>query len=222
MARIILADHQVLFRQALAQALLAEHWFVVAETPTGEGLEALIESTGCTILIIDRALPGIALTDFCSSITARYTELQVVLLVSYEAEAQAWQLPAFRAGIACCVSKDHDASFYRAALTMLAHGYGAFNQRTMRAALTGSQLLVSPVQHAASPTPLPAPLDVLTRREAEVLALVAQGRANPEIAVALNITTHTAMKHVSNIIEKLDINNRTEAGILYLKTVTQE
>lgn len=58
-------------------------------------------------------------------------------------------------------------------------------------------------------------LDRLTRREREVLALVAAGRSNKEIALALCITPHTAKAHVSRILHKLAAESRTEAAVLW-------
>jgi DNA-binding CsgD family transcriptional regulator len=65
-----------------------------------------------------------------------------------------------------------------------------------------------------SKPPTAPPLDRLTAREREVLALIGQGRANREIAAALYISERTARTHVSNILRKLDLSSRTQAAIL--------
>jgi DNA-binding NarL/FixJ family response regulator len=219
-ARVVIADHQILFRQALVSTLADAGWLIVGEASAGDGLDTLVRQTECTLLLIDRALPGISILEFCSSITAQYTHLQVLLLASYEYEAQALQLPAFRAGAAGCLSKDHPAEVYRTALMTLAAGQVIFSHALLRAAFVATQSIVrtmlSPIP---PPKRLPPPLDHLTPREIEVLALVAEGRANPDIASLLSISSHTAMKHVSHIIDKLQVNNRMEAGLLYLKVV---
>lgn len=61
------------------------------------------------------------------------------------------------------------------------------------------------------------PTDRLTERELEVLALVAGGKSNKEIARALNITVHTAKAHTSRILHKLGVESRVEAVVLYIK-----
>jgi len=58
-------------------------------------------------------------------------------------------------------------------------------------------------------------LDTLTKKEREVLALVAEGRSNKEIARILAITVHTTEKHLDNIYKKLNVNNRTSAASVY-------
>jgi DNA-binding NarL/FixJ family response regulator len=62
-----------------------------------------------------------------------------------------------------------------------------------------------------------AQLQGLTGREREILELVAEGMSNREIARQLDISYHTAMKHVSNIIGKLKVSNRMEAGLVLLR-----
>ena len=60
-------------------------------------------------------------------------------------------------------------------------------------------------------------LSLLTEREREVLALMADGRSNKEIARALNISPHAAKAHVSRILHKLGVESRTEAAVLWVK-----
>lgn len=62
-------------------------------------------------------------------------------------------------------------------------------------------------------------LSDLTGREREVLALLAEGRSNPEIAEALSISVHTANNHVRNILDKLGVNNRVQAAVLWERYV---
>lgn len=66
----------------------------------------------------------------------------------------------------------------------------------------------------------PTPLDALSRREREVLRLVAAGHTNPQIADALYISRKTAEHHVSNILAKLGVATRTEAAALHLRALT--
>ncbi len=64
------------------------------------------------------------------------------------------------------------------------------------------------------------PLARLTRRELEVLKLLAAGKTNKEIAWLLRITVHTAKKHVSRVLSKLDVSSRMEAALLYIRSGT--
>jgi DNA-binding NarL/FixJ family response regulator len=76
------------------------------------------------------------------------------------------------------------------------------------------------MRRAARPPALSGPaarLKDLTTREKEIVQLVAEGLGNREIAERLDISYHTAMKHVSNVISKLKVSNRMEAGLLFLR-----
>jgi DNA-binding CsgD family transcriptional regulator len=64
------------------------------------------------------------------------------------------------------------------------------------------------------------PLGSLTPRELEVLKLLAAGKTNKEIAWLLRITVHTAKKHVSQVLAKLDVSSRVEAALLYIRSGT--
>ncbi len=64
------------------------------------------------------------------------------------------------------------------------------------------------------------PLASLTPRELEVLKLLAAGKTNKEIAWLLRITVHTAKKHVSQVLSKLNVSSRMEAALLYLRSGT--
>jgi DNA-binding NarL/FixJ family response regulator len=220
--RLVLADHQVLFRQALTSILVEAGWMIVGIIDSGENLEALLLETQATLLIIDRALPGISISEFCALQVARDPKLQILLLEGYESEAQAMQLVALRAGAAGCLSKDHAGEYYLTALDTIAREITLFKNTTIRTALKEARSAFVSAPRITTPSErLPPPLDKLTPREIEILALIADGQPNPEIAERLSITDHTVMKHVSNIINKLNVRNRMEAGILYLKIMKE-
>lgn len=71
--------------------------------------------------------------------------------------------------------------------------------------------------HQRRPNPIPAPLVSLTKRETEVLALLALGMKNKQIAAILNVSRHTVHFHLSNVYLKIGANNRTHAVMLALR-----
>lgn len=218
--RVVLADHQVLFRQSLTKILVDAGWIIAATTDSGENLEQLLCDSQATLLIIDRMLPRVSVLDFCSMQTTRNPALQVLILTGYEHEAQALQLQGLHAGAAGCLSKDHGGDVYLEAVNVLVRDMVLFKRSDLRAAWGAVQLNSTPTnikRDVPLPQNLPPPLNVLTPRELEILALIADSQPNPEIAEALNISTNTVMKHVSHIISKLAVRNRMEAGLLYLK-----
>lgn len=158
------------------------------------------------LLILDRYLPGVDSLAYMRMLNALQPQRQVLLLVAYDHEARALQSASFLAGAAGCLSKDHPPAAYLAAVRRLVEGGVLFTADVMR--------------RAARPAALSGPaarLQDLTPRELEILRLVAEGHGNREIAERLAISYHTTMKHVSNVIGKLRVSNRMEAGLLYLR-----
>jgi DNA-binding NarL/FixJ family response regulator len=205
-ARIVLADQQVLFRQNLAAHLMKGGYTVVCEVSDGAALDQCMIGAEPEILILDYYLPGISALEYCQMLNALQPQIQILLLVAYEHEASALQASAFLAGAAGCLSKDLEPVSYLNAIHQLAQEHLLFHPNVMRRAARP--------QKDSGPA---ARLESLTSRELEVLAFVAMGLGNREVAERLAISYNTTMKHVSNILSKLGVSNRMEAGLLYLR-----
>lgn len=205
-ARIILADQQVLFRQSLAQVLTNGGHTVICQVGDSEALDRYMVESQPDVLIIDRYLPGVDGLTYCRMMNALQPQIAILILIGYEHESRAVQSTAFLAGAAGCLSKDLIAPAYLAAIQQLLDGHVLFHPEVMRRAARP--------QRASGPE---MRLQDLTNRELEILQMVAEGMGNREISQQLNISYHTAMKHVSNIITKLRVSNRMEAGLLFLR-----
>jgi DNA-binding NarL/FixJ family response regulator len=204
-ARIVLADHQVLFRQGLAHHLAGAGHEVVGEAEDGESLDQVMIDSEPDLLLLDRYLPGLQSLSYIHMLNALQPQVRVVVLAGYEHEARTLQITAFLAGADGCLSKDLGPGAYLAAVRRLLEGGVLFAAEVMRRAA-----------RPPAPTGPAAHLQELTRREREILSLVAEGLENREIANRLGISSHTVMKHVSNIITKLRVGNRMEAGLLLI------
>jgi DNA-binding NarL/FixJ family response regulator len=205
-ARIVLADHQMLFRQSLSYHLTNGGHEVVVEAEDGDALDRGMIEGEPDLLILDRYLPGVDSLAYIRMLNALQPQVQVLLLVAYEHEARSLQSAAFLAGASGCLSKELPPSAYLTAVRRLMEGGLLFSGEVMR--------------RAARPTALSGPaarLKDLTPRELEIVQLVAEGLGNREIAERLDISYNTAMKHVSNVISKLKVGNRMEAGLLFLR-----
>ncbi|HWQ11921.1 MAG TPA: response regulator transcription factor [Roseiflexaceae bacterium] len=204
-AQIVVADHQTLFRQSLAYHLKnAGH--EVAEAEDGDTLDRAMIEGEPDLLILERYLPGVDSLAYVRMLNALQPQVQILLLVAYEDEARALQSTAFLAGASGCLSKDLTPSAYLTAVRRLLEGGVLFSAEVMRRAA-----------RPAAPSGPVARLRELTPRELEILQLLAEGLGNRDIAERLDISTHTAMKHVSNIIGKLKVSNRMEAGLLLIR-----
>jgi len=205
-AKIALADPQVLFRQSLSQALASGGHTIVCQVGDSDALDRCMIENEIDVVILDRYLPGVDGLTYARMLNALQSHMHILILVAYEHEARALQTTAFLAGASGCLSKELIAPAYLAAVQQLMDDQILFHSEVMR--------------RAARPQPLSGPrvqLQDLTKRELEILQLVSEGMGNREIARQLNISYHTALKHMSNIIGKLHVSSRMEAGLLFLR-----
>jgi DNA-binding NarL/FixJ family response regulator len=206
---LIVDDHGVVRRGMRAYFELIPDIDVIAEAVDGQdALEQLqqLEQRGSLpdVVLMDLLMPrmdGVAAT---AAIKARYPLVEVVALTSFIEEAKVQAV--LEAGATGYLLKDAEAEEVAAAVRAAHRGElhldAAVAARLMRS-------LRAPKQAD--------PLAELTEREREVLILVAQGRANKEIAVELGITERTARTHVSNILGKLDLASRTQAALFAVR-----
>jgi DNA-binding NarL/FixJ family response regulator len=205
-AKIALADQQVLFRQSLSQALASGGHTIVCQVGDSDALDRCMIENEIDIVILDRYLPGVDGLTYARMLNALQSHMHILILVAYEHEARALQSTAFLAGASGCLSKELIAPAYLAAVQQLLDDQILFHSEVMR--------------RAARPQPMGGPsmhLQDLTKRELEILQMVSEGMGNREIARQLNISYHTALKHMSNIIGKLHVSSRMEAGLLFLR-----
>jgi two-component system, NarL family, nitrate/nitrite response regulator NarL len=205
-AKIALADQQVLFRQSLSQALASGGHTIVCQVGDSDALDRCMIENEIDIVILDRYLPGVDGLTYARMLNALQSHMHILILVAYEHEARALQSTAFLAGASGCLSKELIAPAYLTAVQQLLDDQVLFHSEVMR--------------RAARPQPANRPsaqLQDLTKRELEILQMVSEGLGNREIAQQLNISYHTALKHVSNIIGKLHVSSRMEAGLLFLR-----
>jgi DNA-binding NarL/FixJ family response regulator len=206
-AKIVLADQQVLFRQSLAQVLASGGYTVVCQVGDSDALDRCMIENEPDIVILDRYLPGVDGLAYTRMLNALQPQTQILILVAYEHEARALQSTAFLAGASGCMSKDLIAPAYLGAVQQLTENHLLFPPEVMRRAARQQQVSAHETR-----------LEDLTKRELEILEMVSEGMRNRAIASQLNISYHTTMKHMSNIISKLHVSNRTEASMLFLRS----
>ncbi len=219
---LILADQQLLFRQSLAQALTDAGWPNITQVSNQHTLTQALIETPADILVIDRFLPDSDITMYCRSAMDAHPNLRILVLTAYESEARDLQLNMLLCGAAGCLSKEHPATIYIAAVHVLLLGQVTYQYTTIAMAVQPRESLASAsfsLPTGTLPTVSDNRLADLTPRELEILQLVAKGKGNPDIALILSITENTVMKHVSHIMNKLNVRNRMEAGLIYLRSV---
>jgi DNA-binding NarL/FixJ family response regulator len=200
--RVLLADdHKVVRRGLRGFFELLDDIEVVGEAEDGRQAVDLVERLLPDVVLMDLLMPvmdGIAAT---AEIKARFPEVEVVALTSFIEEERV--TAALEAGATGYLLKDADADDVAVAIRRAQAGEVHLDPQVAR-------LLARRIRTRREDVPAHEPL---TEREREVLALVAKGHANKEIAALLAITERTARTHVSNILGKLDLTSRTQAAL---------
>jgi DNA-binding NarL/FixJ family response regulator len=176
---------------------------VVAEAASGEEALEILENTPVDVVLMDLVLPGLSGAETTQEIMKRHPQVRVLILTSFLDQAHV--LPAIRAGAAGYLLKDISPGDLAEAILATAKGQSILHPSVM------SQLAT----HLMQPTPPTESLiGLLSDRERDVLHLLTLGRQNHEIASELSISENTVRTHISNILTKLDVRDRTQAALL--------
>jgi DNA-binding NarL/FixJ family response regulator len=206
LVRVVLADDQRLVRESLSTLLgLLEGVELVASAADGEEAVALADEHRPDVVLMDLRMPhldGIAAT---RRIREHLPEVQVIALTTYADDESV--LGALRAGARGYLTKDASSADIRSAILTVAGGDAALDpavQHHVVAALAGE----CSESEAAAATGAP---DELTPREVEVLALIAEGLTNTEIAERLVVSQTTVKSHINHLFTKAGLRDRAQA-----------
>jgi two-component system, NarL family, response regulator LiaR len=204
---LIVDDHQVV-RQGLRTFLdLHEDIQVVGEAGDGVMAVELARQLKPDVVLMDLVMPrldGIAAT---TQIKALGTGIRVIALTSFAEDDKVF--PAIQAGASSYLLKDVSPDALVEAIRAVYQGEARLHPEVMR------KLMAQVTRQVKSDKSEPAAQ--LTERENEVIRLVAQGKSNREIAQDLVISEKTAKAHVSNILGKLGLEDRTQMAIYAIK-----
>jgi len=201
--RVLIADDQTLFRVGLAR-LLEEDERVKIIGQAGDGAEAvkLAGSLKPDVVLMDLKMPNLDGIEATRQIVAAHPGVKVLLLTTFEADNHVIQ--ALKAGASGYILKDSKPDSIVSSLLAVMAG-----ERVMASAVANRVL------EMLTGTTTPKEFyDGLTGREIEILKLLAGGMANKQIAYKLKISEKTVRNHVSNMYEKLNIYDRSQA-VLY-------
>jgi DNA-binding NarL/FixJ family response regulator len=199
---LIVDDHPVVRRGLRVLLEVQDGIEVAGEAGDGATALALAAEHAPDVILLDLKLPGPDGIAVLGELKARDSNARVLVLTS--ATDHAWAAAAVRAGAAGVLYKDVDPDALVRAIRAVHDGH----------------LLLAP--EAAGPLLRPASwpargLDALTAREREVLAELAEGRSNREIARALHVSEKTVKAHVSSVLAKLGVQDRTQAALFAVR-----
>ena len=211
--RVLLVDDHAVVRQGLRLFIeMQEDMQVVGEG--GSGLEAvqLAAQLNPDVILLDLSMPHMDGVEATQKILAQNSQVKVLILTSFGEDDKVF--PAIRAGSHCYLLKDIQPRQLVQALRETAQGKAQLHPDIARRLMTAvSETAARPEK----PVALPAALQALTEREREVLEQIARGLTNRQIAEKMVISEKTVKTHVSNLLDKLGLEDRTRAAIWALK-----
>lgn len=201
--RIVLVDDHAVVRVGLRAVLEAQpDMTVVGEAGTAADAIQQCARLRPDVVLMDIRLPDRTGIEACAEIRRMGVPCQVLMLTSYADEALV--LDAIKAGAAGYVLKQLDTDELVRAIRAVAEGDAVLDPKVTLAVVAELQKVETERQRTA--------FRDLSDRELEVLALVAQGKSNAEIAEILTLSPVTVRNHVSTILQKLGLSNRIEAA----------
>jgi NarL family two-component system response regulator LiaR len=202
---MLIDDHRVV-RQGLRDFLeLQSDIEVIGEASSGEEGVQMARDLLPDVVLMDLVMPGIDGVETTRRVRNASPSTKVIVLTSFTDDAKVF--PAIKAGAISYLLKDISPE-------ELAHAIRAAQRNE---AVLHPEVAAKLMQEFATPRSADAPVEQLTSRELEVLRLIAKGMSNKEIADTLIVSEKTIKTHVSNILSKLHLADRTQAAIYALK-----
>ncbi len=214
--RVMLADDQALIRAGFAALINAEDDLeVVGEAADGSEAVRLALHTRADVILMDIRMPILDGIEATRQITSNedLDGVKIIILTTFEIDTHV--VEAIRAGASGFVGKGIEPNELLDAIRIVASGEALLSPRATQAMLAEfgrSQ------QRTEGPRIASTVLDVLTGREREVMALVATGISNDEIAIRLHLSPLTAKTHVNRAMMKLNARDRAQLVVLAYQT----
>jgi len=213
---VVVVDDHPLFRQGVVETLSLEADLeVVGEASNGEEAVAIIRALCPDVVVLDVNLPGLNGQQITRQIVLEKHPTKIVLLTGYDDSEQA--IHAMRAGASAYCSKNVQPDFLMKVIRCVAEG-----QYVVQDNIFELEAMERWLEQEMGSTPRPysdpgEPFHPLSGREMEVLSCVTQGMSNKEIAGMLGISHQTVKNHVTSILRKLGVEDRTQAAVYALR-----
>ncbi|MCX7623493.1 MAG: response regulator transcription factor [Thermomicrobium sp.] len=213
---ILVVDDHPLFRSGIRWSLEQNPQFVVVgEASDGSEALRLADELSPDVILVDLSLPGMNGLELARALKRRQPQAGVIILTMHQDDEQLFN--AIRAGASAYCTKDIEPEQLIETITRVARGEYLINEMVLSRPFVASRVLdqfreLSRLDRTSSGFFSP-----LTPREIEILDCVARGYSNKEIAQALNISDQTVKNHITSILRKLAVNDRTQAVIYALR-----
>jgi two-component system response regulator DegU len=217
MTKILIVDDHQLFREGVKRILDFEDSFeVVAEGDDGGEVISLYEQYIPDVVLMDINMPRMNGVDATAELMQAHPEAKVIMLSIHDDES--YVSHALKTGALGYMLKEMDAEAIVQAIKVVAVGGSYLHPKVTRNLVKEFRRL-SEREHKGSfqQNDIRRPFHLLTKRECEVLQLLTDGQSNRTIGETLFISEKTVKNHVSSILQKMTVNDRTQAVVTAIK-----
>ncbi|MGE3797963.1 MAG: response regulator transcription factor [Thermomicrobiales bacterium] len=214
--RLAIIDDHPIFRKGIAAAFASEpDLLIVAEAGTSSEAFDVVDSAMVDVIVLDAALGAESGIELTRQLRRRFPQTAILVLTEFAEDEQLFQ--AIRAGAAAYAPKQIAAADLAEMIRAVASGHYVINDSVLSRPHVASRVLNQFRELAVMDESADGVFSPLTPREIEILDRVAQGNSNKEIAFNLGISDQTVKNHITSILRKLAVNDRTQAVIYALK-----
>jgi len=217
MTKIIIIDDHQLFREGVKRILDFEDSFeVIAEGGDGSDAVGLYEQHAPDVILMDINMPRKNGVEATGELMAKFPDAKVIMLSIHDDES--YVTHALKTGALGYMLKEMDADAIVQAIKVVAAGGSYLHPKVTRNLVSEFRRL-SERENKGSfhQTEIRRPFHLLTKRECEVLQLLTDGQSNRVIGETLFISEKTVKNHVSSILQKMNVNDRTQAVVTAIK-----
>ena len=217
MTKIIIIDDHQLFREGVKRILDFEDTFeVVAEGDDGADVINLYRNNLPDVVLMDINMPGKNGVEATADLMSEFPDAKVIMLSIHDDES--YVTHALRSGALGYMLKEMDADEIVEAIKVVANG-GSYLHPKVTKNLVAEFRRLSEHENKGNfhQTEIRRPFHLLTKRECEVLQLLTDGQSNRTIGETLFISEKTVKNHVSSILQKMNVNDRTQAVVTAIK-----
>ncbi|MGE5619364.1 MAG: response regulator [Sphingomonadaceae bacterium] len=216
--RVLVVDDHPLFRQGVRWALEAEPDIeVVGEAADGEQALEMANQLAPDLVLSDVNIPGPDGVEITRALKGALPRTAVILMTAYDDEEQLFN--AIRVGASAYFLKDLGPRELMDGIRRVSRGEYLINENVLSKPMVASRVLkqFSDLSSDADTKEVEPLFIPLSNREIEVLEQIAKGNSNKEIARALRISDQTVKNHITSILRKLAVNDRTQAVVYAIK-----
>ncbi|RDW17009.1 DNA-binding response regulator [Oceanobacillus arenosus] len=217
--RVVLIDDHKLFREGVKRILEFEPTFdVVAEGEDGTEASKLVKENNPDVVLMDINMPNMNGVQATADLVRYFPNTKVIILSIHDDES--YVTHALKTGAQGYLLKEMDSDSLIEAIKVVSEGGSYLHPKVTHnlvqeyRRLAKESAMNNSVDHGIE---YRKPLHLLTKRECQVLQLLADGKSNRAVAETLYISEKTVKNHVSNILQKMNVNDRTQAVVSAIK-----